>query len=248
VKLTIVGCAPAWTRRPGRASSCYLVQHGGKPLVLDMGQGAFAELARYREPALLSGVLLSHLHPDHFIDLVPLRHYLKYEARPAEPLALHGPAQLGTRLDGLLAESGFLAGMNVAALEPGNFSVAGMDVEAGRVTHIPDSFAFRLSLAGTSAGLVYSGDCGRAEDLLPLIHTGDVLLCEAAHGADQADPSGIHLNAAAAAGVGARGGAGTLILTHLLDRSERIAALTAAEQTFGGEVLLAEPGLELEVA
>src|SRR3712207_8500480 len=47
-----------------------------------------------------------------------------------------------------------------------------------------DSWAFRLSAAaGDGPGLVYSGDCARADDLLPLIHEGDTLLCEAAFGA-----------------------------------------------------------------
>jgi ribonuclease BN (tRNA processing enzyme) len=245
VKLTIVGCAPAWTRRPGHASSCYLVEHGGGTLMLDLGQGAFAELGRYRRPEELASIVISHLHPDHFIDLVPLRHYLKYEAAVAPRPAIHAPAQLAARLDGLFAERDFLADFSVSRLVPGPFSAAGLTVEAAHVTHIPDSFAFRIS-SSEGAGLVYSGDCGVAADLALLIRPGDVVLCEAAYGAGPAQNQ-IHLDAGAAAGVAARSGASTLILTHVLDTSDRAEALAAASAAFSGPLLLAEPGLAVDV-
>ena len=215
------------------------------PSCSDLGQGAFAELSRYREPATLDAVIASHLHPDHFVDLVPLRHFLKYEAEQTQRIEIHGPAELAARLDALFAEQGFLAGIRVAPLEPGMREVAGFTIEAGHVTHIPDSYAFRIS-NGTGPGLVYSGDCGVADDLLPLIRPGDVVLCEAAWGAAPAgDP--IHLNARAAASVAARGGAERLLLTHLLDRADHAAALGAAQETFGANVALATPGLRIEV-
>ena len=211
---------------------------------MDLGQGSFAELSRYREPADVEAVLISHLHPDHFVDLVPARHYLKYEAINPGGVEVHGPAELAARLDGLFAEHGFLDGISVAALAPGTRTVAGFTVEAGRVTHIPDSFGFRLS-TGDGPGLVYSGDCGVADDLAPLIRPGDVVLCEAAYGAaPQGDP--IHLNSEAAATVASRGGAARLILTHLLDRSDHDAAVSAAAAIFGPEVTVAEPGLRVE--
>ena len=73
----------------------------------------------------------------------------------------------------------------------------------------------------TAPGLVYSGDCGRADDLLPLVRRGDTLLCESAFGAQQSDPVGIHLTAGEAAASRASRGAARLILTHILDREDR---------------------------
>jgi len=247
VRLTVVGCAPAWTRRQETASSCYLVEADGRALVLDMGQGAFAALAATREPATVGGVLISHLHADHLVDLVPLRHYLKYEAAAADRIALHGPAELRARFDRFLAEDGFLDGLAGAALEEGEFEVSDFHVQAARVTHIPDSFAFRISLPGRDGpGLVYSGDCGVADDLLPLIEPGDFVLCEAAFGAEAAEGA-IHLSAGQAADVARLGGASRLVLTHILDRQDLEAARVLAADRFGGEVLVARPGLQLEV-
>ena len=47
VKLTVVGCAPSYTTRPGRSSSAYLVEHGSTRVLLDLGTGSFPETWRY---------------------------------------------------------------------------------------------------------------------------------------------------------------------------------------------------------
>lgn len=246
MKLTVVGCAPAWTRRPGRASSCYLVELDGRAVVLDMGQGAFSELARYRYPADVGGVLISHLHADHLVDLVPLRHFLNFEAQARDSVRLHGPGELRRRFDAFQAEKGFLGALPGDALEPGTFELAGMHVEARHVTHIEDSYAFRLTPAdGGGPGLIYSGDCAVADDLLPLLHEGDTLLCEAAFGAGPGG-GGAHITAQEAARVAAAGRVSRLILTHILDRHDEQRTREAADE-FGNEVLLARPGLELTV-
>ncbi|HWH23677.1 MAG TPA: MBL fold metallo-hydrolase [Candidatus Limnocylindria bacterium] len=245
MELTIVGCAPAWTRRPGRASSCYLLEDGGQVVALDIGQGAFAEMARYVDPSSLAGVLVSHLHGDHLVDLVPLRHYLMYEAETAGRTRLHGPAELRGRLNGLLDEPDFLAALPGDGLEPGRFELAGMAVEARHVTHIPDSYAFRLA-ADDGAGLIYSGDCAEPADLLPLLRAGDTLLSEAAFGSGPSEAGG-HMTARQAAQAANEGGAARLVLTHILDRRDEQAARRAAAEVFGGEVLIAQPGLKLTI-
>lgn len=249
MKLIVVGCAPAYTRRAGHASSCYLVEDGERAIVLDMGQGAFAELSGYRPPESVGGVLISHLHPDHFVDLVPLRHYLKYGVAPVGGLPraaieVRGPAALASRLDGLLGEPSFLAPLTAVALAAGAFELGGFVVEAGRVTHIPDSYAFRVTPAGGGPGLVYSGDCAVAADLQPLLRPADTLLCEAFFGAGPTGP--MHLTAAQAASAARRGAAAKLVLTHFMDGAAESAAAQAA-QHFEGPVVVAAPGMVIDV-
>ena len=50
--------------------------------------------------------------------------------------------------------------------------------------HTDDSYAFRVSAGRSDPGLVYSGDCGDADGLRPLLRPGDTLLSEASYGAD----------------------------------------------------------------
>jgi ribonuclease BN (tRNA processing enzyme) len=246
-RLTVVGDAAAWTRRPGHASSCYLVQHHDAAIVLDFGQGAFSALARHIAPEAIDGVLISHLHADHIVDLIPLRHYLSYEATEHHAIGLRGPAELRSRFDAFQAHPDLLETLPGQPLEPGTFEFAGFRVETRRVTHIPDSFAFRIEPPGGGPALAYSGDCSEPEDLLPLVHEGDTLLCEAAYGASTRPADALHLTAAEAASVAQRGRAARLIITHIQDRQSPAAALAAARDAFTGDVLLAESGLAVEV-
>src|SRR3989304_3127857 len=50
LRLTVIGPGPAYTRRRGRTSSCYLVEGGGAGIVLGLGQGSFAALGAPRGP------------------------------------------------------------------------------------------------------------------------------------------------------------------------------------------------------
>ncbi len=259
MRLTVVGCAAAWSRVPGRASSSYLVELGapGDPtapaILLDIGQGSFAALSGYRDPATLRGVLISHVHPDHCIDLVPLHLYLRSGCEPAQTVELHGPADLRSRFDAFTGESDFLADLPGDPLTPGAVSLAGFQVSVAPVLHVGESFAFRVVPADGSgsrdaaAGLVYSGDCGRADDLLALLRPGDTLLVEASHGAGPIIEGLAHLNAAEAARVATAAAAARLVLTHLFDDVDPGAALELARSSFAGETLLAEPGLRLTV-
>jgi ribonuclease BN (tRNA processing enzyme) len=246
MRLTIVGCAPAYTSRSGHASSCYLVEREDTAVLLDMGQGAFAELWRYRRPDEIAAVFISHMHPDHCIDLVPLRHWVRFENGGRGP-ALYGPAELRGRFADFHDQPGFLDDLAGEPLEAGTFAVGELRVEAARVQHIPNSFAFRVSVAGADGpGLVYSGDCGAADDLLPLVRAGDTLLCEAAFGTGPVDVP-IHLTAQQAASVAARGEAARLVLTHILDSRDASASQAAARAAFSGEVMHAVPGLAIDI-
>ena len=246
MKLTVVGSAPAYTSKSGRSSSCYLVEHGGTAIVFDLGQGSFSELWRYRSPATLAAIFISHMHADHNVDLIPLRHWVKFENRGYGP-ALFGPAALRQRFGDFQADPEFLSDLRGQNLEPRTFAVGDLQVECGRVTHIPDSFAFRVSSAdGSGPGLTYSGDCGVPDDLLPLVRVGDFVLCEAAWGVDR-PIEGVHLTAAEAGEIAMAGRASRLFLTHVLDRNDPDVTLAAARAAFDGPIDLAEPGMTVDI-
>ncbi len=246
MKLTVVGCASAFTSQPGQSSSCYLVEHGSTSILLDLGQGSFSGLWRHQSPARIAAIVISHMHADHNVDLIPLRQWVRYRNRGYGP-ALFGPSDLRARLGAFQADPEFLSDLAGESLQPRSMLIGDLRVEAGRVTHIPDSFAFRVTPAdGKGPGLVYSGDCGVPDDLLPLIRPSDTLLCEAGWGLTREVP-GIHLTAAEAASVAKRGAAGRLILTHIHDGTDRAAVLQAATSVFGGPSELAEPGMTVDI-
>jgi ribonuclease BN (tRNA processing enzyme) len=70
--VTVLGSSSS-TPRPGRACSCYLVRAGDTAIALDLGTGSLSNLRRYLAPEQVSAVIISHMHPDHFLDLIPMR-------------------------------------------------------------------------------------------------------------------------------------------------------------------------------
>jgi len=253
VKLTIVGSASAYSMQPGRSSSSYLVEEADTAVVLDLGQGSFSELWRYRSPAAVAAVLISHMHADHNVDLIPLRLWARY-ANDGRGPALYGPTHLRERFAEFQGPYGeptteldYFHELAGGPLSEDELRVDDLSVKPGRVTHIPDSFAFRVAAAnGSGPGLVYSGDCGVPDDLLPLIAPGDTVLCEAGFGLER-QVDGIHLTAQEAADVARRGGADRLILTHILDKNRTPETLEVASAAFGAAVSMAEPGMTLDI-
>ena len=194
------------------------------------------------EPSALDAVLISHLHPDHFIDLIPLRHYLAYELATPARVRVVGPAGLADRIDALHDRRGFTAEtLDCEPFPAVSFAVGELMVEARRVTHTADSHAVRVAVPGRP-GLVYSGDCGVATDLAPLIQDGDTLLVEVSFGVGPVPAGSLHLDAPAIAQLAATTPVGRVLLTHLQMGLDREAPVRIVGEAFGGPASLVEPG------
>ena len=242
LRLDVVGGGPAFTDRPGATGAAYLVRHEGTAVLLDLGQGSFPRLAGLIDPGQLDAVLVSHLHPDHFVDLVALRHYLRYGPSSPRRVRVVGPAGLADRLDALHGEPGFCAAaLDVEPLQPGKWRLGALELVAARVSHAGQSYAFRVSLPGR-AGLVYSGDCGRADDLVVLIRPGDTLLSEVSFGPGPVPPGAAHLDGPAVGDLAARTQVAQVLLTHLLMRFDPIETVASVRGSFDGPVRIVAPG------
>jgi ribonuclease BN (tRNA processing enzyme) len=249
MELTVLGAGPAYTDRPGALGSSYLVRSDGVAVVLDLGQGVFPSLASNLEPSSIRAVAISHLHPDHWIDLVALRHYLRYEFEPPRRIEVHAPEDLETRLDALHAEPGFTAAaIDLIPLAVGERTIGPFRLEVVRVTHTEDSHALRLSVVGTAGpALVYSGDCGRATDLAPLVRPGDTLLVEVSFGPGPVPVDALHLDAPAIVELARSTRPGTILLTHLQMGYDAAATLAAVRAGHDGAVRFVAPGDRLEI-
>src|SRR5215813_3212845 len=70
VKLTVVGCSPAWPN-PRGAHSGYLVNNGSGSVLLDCGPGVLPRLRDMHDWPDLESIVITHFHLDHWGDLVP---------------------------------------------------------------------------------------------------------------------------------------------------------------------------------
>src|SRR3954449_5466587 len=88
MRITVLGKSPAW-QDAGGACSGYLVEGGGVRVLLDCGPGVFAKLRRFADYVDVDAVVISHLHADHILDLVPFASGLRYAPRQ-QPVPVGG--------------------------------------------------------------------------------------------------------------------------------------------------------------
>jgi len=220
VKLTIVGCSPAWPN-PGGAQSGYLLEDGGGRLLLDCGPGVLARLramnAGWPE---VDAVVVTHWHLDHWGDLVPwvwgnMVGPGRDRRQPELWLPPQGRARLrdfGTRLGW---EDMFETTFALRDYEEGvPFGAAGFEVTALRVPHYTLR-TYGLRVSNGNRALAYSGDTGPSERLVELARGVDLFVCEATleRGELDGNPRG-HLSADEAVAAFAASGAKRLLLTH----------------------------------
>ena len=88
MELTVLGKSPAW-QDAGGACSGYLVATRQTILLLDCGNGVLGKLRSVCDYARVDAVVISHLHADHILDLVPYASALTYAPRH-QPVPVDG--------------------------------------------------------------------------------------------------------------------------------------------------------------
>jgi ribonuclease BN (tRNA processing enzyme) len=231
VRLTVVGCSPAWPN-PGGAHSGYLVEHDGRRLLVDCGPGVLARL-RLAEPwPRIDAIVISHFHLDHSGDLVPWLwgHQMGPAGDEPKPDVWLPPE--GQDWFASFAEQ-FAAAFPVreyAEREP--FEAAGFTVTPFRVPHFGQP-TWALRIEGGGRVLAYSADSGPSPVLAEVARAADLFLCEATLDGPDREPRG-HLNADEAAAASAEAGAKRLVLVH---RPAELAAPDGLEVAHDGFML-----------
>jgi len=253
VNLTICGNNGA-VPRPGGACNGYLVQEGNTRLLLDCGTGAYSQLARHLDPFSLDAVFITHMHADHFFDLVPFRFALLLPFRPRRPTKLplwlpNGCAQV---LEDFAASFGgsphyFGEVFELQEYNPGDVvRVGSLAVTIVEMKHFIPSYGLRVVGNGT---LAYSGDTGYCETAVALAAGVDVFLCEATQQeATYARSRAGHLSAADAGRLATQAGVRRLLLTHIWHELDPLMSLEEARSTYMGDLGLALEGETYEVS
>jgi ribonuclease BN (tRNA processing enzyme) len=213
VKLTVVGCSPAWPN-PGSAHSGYLVTSGDRRLLLDCGPGVLARLREAEPWPTIDAIVLTHLHLDHCGDLVPWLwgHVLGPAKEIPGPQLFVPPAGLA-RISAFAPLGRFLEVFGVHEYADGDtFEAAGHLVTPRAVIHYGEP-AFALRVEHDGRILAYSGDSGPTQSLVEVAWDADAFLCEATLLEREPEPHG-HLSAAEARVIAAEAGAKRLLITH----------------------------------
>ncbi len=248
MQLTVLGSAASYAGAD-QACSGYLIEHDGTTIMIDCGNGSLANAASITDVTSLDGVIVSHGHTDHFVDLFALEAALRFAPEgPMGSLPVYLPEGLWERMCALLPAAG--AAHLAEAFEP-HVLVAGdalsfdeLTVTPHAVDHDGPSFAFVIE--APDARLAYTGDTRDGDAIRAAVAGCDVLLAECTLPEDYAG-RGPHMTAAEVGALAKGSGAELLVLTHLWPTADHDRMLREAGNVFGGETVLAEELLTIDM-
>ncbi len=263
MRITVLGKSPAW-QDAGGACSGYLVEEDDTCVLLDCGNGVFAKLRQVRDYVDVDAVIVSHLHADHFFDLVPFASALTYAPRqqpvpvdrwpgtdtPARP-ALHAPCGAAAALRQVCSGGGMPADHVERAFALREYEAADvleigpLRVRFQRVPHFVATHA--VEIAGATGRMTFGADHGPSQELVKFASGTDLLLLEATLARAERDAERGHLTPAEAGEHGARADAGRLVLTHISDELDLGWARDQAAAAFPGPVEVAAGGASFEL-
>ena len=264
MRLTVLGKSPSW-QDAGGACSGYLLEDDGTCVLLDCGNGVFGKLRQRVDYVDVDAVVISHLHADHFLDLVPYSYALTYAPRqqpvpvhtwpgtdnPARP-ALHAPPGardtfrrvVGAWGNDDLIENAF----DLREYDPDEqLDIASISIGFQPVPHFTETFAMSLASSAGGARIIYGADCRPTPDLAEFARGASVMLVEATLPRPERQGQRGHLTPAEAGEHAQAAGAGRLVLVHISDELDPEWAREQAASKFSGPVEVATEGAVYEV-
>ncbi len=228
-----------------RACVGYLLQIDDENIWLDAGGGTWRNLQQSIGYSDLDGVILTHGHPDHTIDVLQAYHARQYGQRePLERIPLWAPQETLDRLSGFA--KGIDDSFDLKAVTAGDIlTIAGARITFVRMAHPEPTVGVRVERDGAAAA--FSSDTGDTADFDALAGGADIFVCEATSQDSDALWEG-HLRASQAGTIAARVGVKKLVLTHLPNGRDLDVSLQEARATAAGiDVDLAADGMRLEI-
>lgn len=218
-RLTVLGCGTA-VPHPATPSAGFLVEWDETAILLDVGQGVVRRLECVIDPRRLAGIVVGHMHADHYVDLAGLRYLYPWGDLVDEPLPVHLPPGGGRRLE-LLAEAiserpGFFdAAYAVDEYDPAvPLTIGPLTLRFQRAQHYVPAWGVSVE-APDGTRFVYTGDTGPSDAMTAFAQGADLLLVEAGlRNVGDDDPARGHLTVEEAIELATRAGARSALLVH----------------------------------
>lgn len=260
MRITVLGKSPSWQDADG-ACSGYLVEENETSLLLDCGNGVFSKLRRFCDYVDVDAVVISHLHADHFLDLIPYAYALTYAPRqqpvaverwpgtrsPARPKLYvpQGAREIFARIVGCFGDADLIdKAFDLCEYEPADvLDIGGMTVRFHEVPHfMPHTCAVDIASGNGGGRFTFGADSAPTEELIAFADGTDLLMIEATLPRPERDGVRGHLTPHEAGEHGCRAKVGRLVLTHISDELDQDWAQREAQESFGGPVDVAREG------
>lgn len=237
LRLTVLGSSGSYADA-GRACSGYLVRSATTTIWIDAGSGTFANLQQHADPRDVAAIVITHEHPDHWVDTTGFYVAAKYYLGVPE-VAVYAPASVRNAVyyDG--------PPFHWHQVASGDQRMIGdLRLTFSRTDHPVETLAVRVDGDGSSLG--YSADTAAGWSLSALGDDLDLALCEATFLQDE-EGRGHHMSARQAGATAREAGAKRLIITHVQPGVDHGAARAEAEVAFGGPVEVAVEHMEVDL-
>jgi ribonuclease BN (tRNA processing enzyme) len=259
VRLTVLGKSPAWQDADG-ACSGYLLEDADTAVLVDCGNGVFSKLRRYRDYGAVDAVVISHLHADHFLDLVPFSYALTYAPRmqpvpvhrwpgtddPPRPrlIAPRGATETFRRVVGAWGNDDLIENaFRIEEYGPDDRPEVGpLRFSFQPVPHFTETFAIRVESANGGGTLAYGADSRPSDELVEFVRGADLFLVEATLPRPERSGERGHLTPREAGEHGRAAGVGRVVVTHISEDLGRAWAHDQASAGFGAPVEVAREG------
>ena len=222
----------------------------GNFFLFDIGPGTLGRL-RLADVTYdrLDHLFLTHLHPDHTLDLATLFLAFNYapNAERTAPFQITGCGGLEDflkRMYHLYPEIAPISfELNLQTVYRNEFSIGNLKIKTAPTMHTPESVAYRVTDGRHS--IVYSGDVNPRGELTELATGADLLISECSF------PSGWetedHLNADTVGEIAQQAGVKSLVLTHSYPPALAVDLVAQVRRRFNGNVQLAHDGLHISL-
>jgi ribonuclease BN (tRNA processing enzyme) len=186
MRLTVVGSGDAFGSG-GRFNTCFFLETVKAALLVDCGASSLVALkAHGLDPNRIDGIVLSHLHGDHFGALPFLLLDAQFLAERARPLLIAGPPGTRSRLDALLevffprsTTNKWRFSWKVMEIEVGRpTDVLGHAVTTTEVVHFSGAPSTAIRLSDGRSLFAYSGDTEWVETLVSVADGADLFIVE----------------------------------------------------------------------
>jgi len=264
MRLTVLGKSPSW-QDAGGACSGYLLEDGDTTLLVDCGNGVFSKLRQFRDYTEVDAVVLSHLHADHFLDLVPYSYALTYAPRqqpvpvhtwpgtdnPARPklYAPPGARDLFRRVVGAWGNDDLIENaFDLIEYDPTQpLEIGSVRVGFQEVPHFTETYAMCLESVNGGGKIAYGADSRPTEDLKNLARGSDLLIVEATLPRPERTGERGHLTPREAGEHARDAGVKRVVITHFSDELGDAWMEGEAAAGFGAPVEVAREGAVFEV-
>ena len=243
--VTVLGCSGSYAA-PGNPCTGYLVRSDAAAVVLDCGPGTLGPLQEAIDLAAVDAIVLTHCHPDHWLELPVMRNvFIWFVPRAGVPV--YGTAETRS-MDAAITvmRPGKTDPFNWTVIDPATELAVGDQRWSFALTDHPvETLAARVDAGGRS--FAFSSDTGPDWDFASLGDGIHVAMCDASHGREREGQGSPHMSAREAARAASAARAERLVLTHMAPGSDPEARRAEAAAEFDGPVDVARPGLVVTV-